>query len=1171
MQTQTTNKVRLTWINPFELGSPNEAYLPEGKTVTEIVEYLTKVSDGLPTDFLAPHRGMVTINGEEVPQAIWPLLRPKASVCTMCFHYRVQGGGEEGGGTGKMVLTLVLAVAMIATQTWIIGGGLAAGGLFTAGSVSAKILAGAISIAGALAIGALSSPPSASNTEQRQDDSSTGEPGRSDIQGNSLAPNTTLTTVIGRRKVYPPFLTTPIIERIGQDEFVYAVAGLAGAHRFKEIRLGQSRVDLDMAVSGSDNLLVSTDDVSVLEIQLREGKSDDPLIDVHQRQAYTKIHNQSFQTHVVDPDDQSAVLNGVNSWPQWFSLATRSSPEEVWIHLNVAQLIVNNQLTWELEIPFRMRIRKRGEIAWRNLPEFHFTGKTQTGWNTQIRLMFGAYASQTRPSSNVVQDTLAITQAFVNMPAQTQSPSPDAFVVDPYFVSAGGEDYLDKTTIQSTNVLYTSMDDTGITFWLDTAEWDPGIYDIQIKQGSTFRTANWDRTAYTYSGLIYDFFADYNTALPVTREGLSDSVVVVRDVSVWNEHPLANQDMTLIAIKSKNRSVEEVQIVAEGYARIPVGFVDPTSSDIFKSSTAPNTSKNLIGDHVSGERSLIRCSVVLPLLNEETELTTEGFLLDMIGPLFGVVVYMQNGCLWIDLWDIPSQTKSAQACIELAQLDLDDELHDFAFVINHDDTSVDLWFDGILVGSGITSPRKTTISEYLEALTPIAAEATLSCSFEKQVYAVNEDSELFEGLSGPQVVFDFINGVYKASQFENSNSAGTYTIRYLTTGGATTLSGTFSQWPDVSGASDCDYYSLLAESDRDWSWDWSAERYTRNPAAWFVDVLSSKNNKDPLPATMRDDASLYTWYRHCSSNNYTIDMVVKGMALSEILRIIAATGYARPYQSELWGVIRDYDRSKEMPVQQFTPRNSKNLTWSKAFPRLPAGMRINYDDALNDWEPNQVQIWRPNNAGSQSRIEQITYEGMTDEAKVATRGWFDFNQTELRSTFYDLTVPLEWLRCRRGSLVNVSHDFIANHVFQARIQGLEFNSDGFLSVIEIDTDVSIINREYLQDVAALQNVTELAEVGIKMGVMIRKTDGTFLNVELLNPEEIEDSLELKIPISPTMAAEIDLGNLVVVGPMETTNMRMLVLDIRPNSDLEADLVLVDEAPTLWDDYHQNYI
>ena len=334
-------------------------------------------------------------------------------------------------------------------------------------------------------------------------------------------------------------------------------------------------------------------------------------------------------------------------------------------------------------------------------------------------------------------------------------------------------------------------------------------------------------------------------------------------------------------------------------------------------------------------------------------------------------------------------------------------------------------------------------------------------------------------------------------------------------------------------------------------------------------------NCDPLPEALIDDTELVAWRTACTASDYTCDLIVEGSRVSDTLRLVAGTGYARPYQSEIWGVIRDRDRSADTPVQIFTPRNSNDLKFKKAFSRLPDGFRVNYRDGSADNNIKQTIVYRAGETGSGSRLEQISYDGIIDTTKVRARGTFDLRQAEYRSTFYELSVPVESIVARRGDLIGVQSDVLHTQAGFGRITAVTIDGGtGKITAITLDSEVDVSLTLDMHSTTDMHAVADMHDVGLETGVAIRRTDGSITVHKLSNTTGFTDVLTFETPIDndttaggpfdPATINQVDTDCLVATGLYGVEYQRLIISSIIPGRDLTATLTLIDEAPELWE-------
>lgn len=353
-----------------------------------------------------------------------------------------------------------------------------------------------------------------------------------------------------------------------------------------------------------------------------------------------------------------------------------------------------------------------------------------------------------------------------------------------------------------------------------------------------------------------------------------------------------------------------------------------------------------------------------------------------------------------------------------------------------------------------------------------------------------------------------------------------------------------------------DRLSVLASGwVRDWDGSaWASWVTTSNPAPHLVDIWTGMQNVDPVPDALIWQDRLLAWRAHCDLMGYTVDAIVEDRTVDDAARLVASCGYAQPYMSDQWAVVYDRDTSAEAPVQVFTPRNSQDFSWSKGFARMPDGLRINFAERLRDYEPRQISVYRPGLSNDNGRVEQVDYPGIVDLAPVRRRALYDQAQAMLRSTFYSLSAPAEYLMCRRGDLVGLQHDALFEWAGSARITAAQLNGAGDTVAIRTDVPLDIQRRPYLDESPNLAAEPRLDLLGLEIGMAIRGAGS-------VQTYRVADDGGW-IALDPPAPGDVT-GALVVTGASGSIYLRVIVGDIEPAEDLTANLTLVDEAPQIW--------
>lgn len=309
---------------------------------------------------------------------------------------------------------------------------------------------------------------------------------------------------------------------------------------------------------------------------------------------------------------------------------------------------------------------------------------------------------------------------------------------------------------------------------------------------------------------------------------------------------------------------------------------------------------------------------------------------------------------------------------------------------------------------------------------------------------------------------------------------------------------------------------------------------SQNPADHYYHVLTNTtHNRAAVPAAIVDVAALSAWRARCVTASATVNLVVEGRPVFEVLSAVAGCGKARPRQSDKWSVIEDRNRSADVPAQLFCSANARGFRWEKAFPRLPTGLRARYDDSSLGYIESEVIVLRVG-ATDDGVYEDIRYDGIVTQAAAQARAAFDLKQMELRSTFYRCETTFEHIAAIRGDTVAVQTDHITATGGGARIMTVNKSGSNVTGLV-------------------LTNTIEGA------AIRIRLTDGTLV-VRTLSGGQGTDTVTFSSISDPSsLIAE---GCLVAYGPSSSETKSMIVHEIRPMSNMLAQITFVDEAPSL---------
>lgn len=523
-----------------------------GATLAEIVA----TTEGLPRSF--DRLGIVCINGEEVPREAWHRVRPRYRAgreILVTLHYPMQGGGSGGGGVKnilRIVATIAIIVAAAAVSGGALGGVLGAG--FAAGTVGAALAGAAVSIGGALAIAALTPPPSLNNAQTSEAALSGTQPGAASLSGNALAPGAAVPRVIGTMRVYPPLGCEPLIEVVGDDEFVEGVFVLAGPHKLTDLQSG----GLDIAT------------LQDVFSEASEGLPASPKVSLVQRYSKTDQPGIEMSNFTVDKTNQAILENQGSpnsSCPIWHRIISRNSPDEIWVTLTWPEgLIVEDAPNNPRCAPLRFRMRLRGTSSWINLPEVHFVHKKSTSYKKMVKFMWRDAPSlvPTPPTDE------APYIAWRTVPAQAAAPAQPGWAADGYFSTGAGDDMLKASNVATTGVKNVGLFDDRVEFYLGGATFPQGQYEIELMYGFNYLISTFNQNTYALSGTVYSLFRYHldgssQFAPPSSLQGLHNRCDIDRVSSVINKHPIQSQDFAHIAVRAKNRTIGQFSALASGY------------------------------------------------------------------------------------------------------------------------------------------------------------------------------------------------------------------------------------------------------------------------------------------------------------------------------------------------------------------------------------------------------------------------------------------------------------------------------------------------------------------------------------------------------------------------------------------------------------------------------
>ncbi len=422
------------------------------------------------------------------------------------------------------------------------------------------------------------------------------------------------------------------------------------------------------------------------------------------------------------------------------------------------------------------------------------------------------------------------------------------------------------------------------------------------------------------------------------------------------------------------------------------------------------------------------------------------------------------------------------------------------------------------------------------------------------------------------VVLDFFNyyvsgGVYRIPEDPSTLNAAVELTRLSSVWNKNPIqSDDFATMSIRVHARALNQYSVLA-SGYTYDWDgtgWNTFTTTDNPAPHARDVLAGTLGAKPVPAALINDDEFVDWRSDAIARGLTVNAVVQGKVINDVLNMIAGVTRASIRHNEKWGVFLDRDRSADTPVQFFTPRTMANFMWTRAYADRPSGILANYVDADDDYDTTAERIvYLDDTVQNADLLSQQTYDGIVHAADVDAQGIFDQRQLLYRFTFYQFDVAADAIVAERGDLVGVQHDIITRRAGSSRILSVSNDGSGNITALTLDGTVPVMTTAGIASFASLGTVASVGALGENTGIAIRRKQGAGILVKQITAATEGDNLVVTFGAPFADPGNLESGCLVSVGPLGAHYRRLIVYGVAPAPDLQATVTCVDEAPQLW--------
>ena len=248
--------------------------------------------------------------------------------------------------------------------------------------------------------------------------------------------------------------------------------------------------------------------------------------------------------------------------------------------------------------------------------------------------------------------------------------------------------------------------------------------------------------------------------------------------------------------------------------------------------------------------------------------------------------------------------------------------------------------------------------------------------------------------------------------------------------------------------------------------------YSNNPASVYIDLLTNPIiNRYPIgtagwdsPETLPIDwAAMKDWYLFCEGIGYTCNGIVNSTStVREELEKIANTGRATSILRDgLYGV--SIDRVK-MPVQLFTPRNTRDFSAQRSYNEPFDGVRIKFTDKNIGYQASEAVVF-PQGSDQKKKFDEVSVSYITDTTNAKRYGGYYYNTKSVRQESFTFSTDFEYLVCTAGDRIKFQHDVPLVGIAASRISSLLLSGGSIIGImideyvtLEAGKDYSVLIR-----------------------------------------------------------------------------------------------------------------
>lgn len=311
---------------------------------------------------------------------------------------------------------------------------------------------------------------------------------------------------------------------------------------------------------------------------------------------------------------------------------------------------------------------------------------------------------------------------------------------------------------------------------------------------------------------------------------------------------------------------------------------------------------------------------------------------------------------------------------------------------------------------------------------------------------------------------------------------------------------------------------------------------TSNPSDLYRWVLQGPMNPARVGNSKIDLDAISDWKQTCISEGWeTSALMNEATNLKDTLSNIAKTGRAQfSMRNGIFSVVENIERT--IPVQVFTPKNSRDFSSKRVFPDPSDGITIEFQNENEDFEVDEWTYYDPTiSVGDRvGQTDSMEMWGIAKPQLAQKHARFAYFEKQLRRETYTLTTDIEGLVCERGSLVRVAHDVVDIGLGQGFIKSVDGNS------FTLDETKDLVSG----------NTYGITVRSVSNGVAIETVQATY-----------NGGGEWTATSSP--GAGLNIGDLVSYGELGNETLDCIVQEITYNNQYDATLTLVNAANEIY--------